>query len=83
MLTLGKDSPQYLPSALLSKKIRNFNEHAVKLLPYLRQNTNFVELDTGSQSFEHSFKALCVAVEPTVLHIRSYAEQSQSDELYS
>lgn len=83
MLNIGKDSPYYLASALLSKKIRNFNEHATKLLPYLKGNTNFVELDTGSQSFEKSFKDLCLSVEPTVLHIRSYAEQSHTDELYS
>ena len=82
MLTLGKDAPVYLPSALLSKKIRLFNEHATKLLPYLKKNTNFIELDTGSQSFDKSFKEICTAVEPTVLHIRSYADQSHSDELY-
>lgn len=36
MLTLGKTSPHYLPSAILSKKIKLFNEHAVKLLPFLK-----------------------------------------------
>lgn len=77
MLTLGKDSPSYLPSALLSKKIRMFNEHATKLLPFLRANSNLVEVDTGAQSFEHSFKEICQAVEPTVLHVRSYTEGGQ------
>jgi hypothetical protein len=28
MLELGKSHPNYLPSSILSKKIRQFNEHA-------------------------------------------------------
>ena len=36
MLELGKDSPFYMPSSILSKKIRNFNEHAQTLLPLLK-----------------------------------------------
>ena len=74
MIDLGKTSPQYLPSSILSKKIRIFYENAAKLLPYLRITTNFIELDTGAQTFAKSFKDLCAAVEPTVLGIRSYAD---------
>lgn len=74
MIDLGKTSPQYLPSSILSKKIRIFYENAAKLLPYLRATTNFIELDTGAKTFEKSFKDLCAAVEPTVLGIRSYAD---------
>jgi hypothetical protein len=49
MLEVGKDSPDYLPSSILSKKIRNFNEHAEKLLPLLRNSpTKFLELDTSA-----------------------------------
>jgi adenylate kinase family enzyme len=55
MLNIGKTSPQYLPSPILSKKIRLFNDHAVKLLPFLKQTTKFVELDTSSQTAEKSF----------------------------
>lgn len=80
MLTLGKTNPLYLPSAILSKKIKMFNEHAVKLLPFLKQTTNLVELDTSSKSSEKSFQDICKIVEPTVLHIRSFAEGSNSDQ---
>ena len=75
MLSVGKGTPTYLPSAILSKKVRNFNEQAQKILPLLRSSTNFVELDTGSQTFEKSFKDLCNAVEPCVLHVRSFTDQ--------
>ena len=80
MLQLGKSNPTYLPSSILSKKVRQFNDHAVKLLPYLRQSKNFFELDTGSQTFEKSFADICKTVEPTILHIRSYAEGANADQ---
>lgn len=74
MLETSKDSPEYLPSAILSKKIRNFNEQGAKLLPLLKSMANFLELDTSSQTFAQSFKDLCAAVEPTVLNIISHGE---------
>ena len=80
MLNLGKTNPLYLPSPILSKKIRLFNDHAVKLLPFLKQTTKFVELDTSSQTPEKSFQDICKVVEPTILHIRSYAEGSNSEQ---
>ena len=75
MLEIGKDSPYYLPSSILSKKIRNFNEHAERLLPLLKSSpTKFLELDTSSQTFAHSFNLLCKAVEPTILNLISHSE---------
>jgi hypothetical protein len=50
MLQLGKSHPDYLPSPILSKKIRNFNEQAGKLIPYLRQATTLVEIDTSEST---------------------------------
>jgi hypothetical protein len=46
--------------------------------PVLRKITNNVnEIDT-EQSFENSFKEICVQVEPRILHVRSGAsEQSK------
>lgn len=70
MISLGKDHPNYLPSSILSKKIKKFHDSAVKLLPYLRDNGNLNEVDT-EQTFGNSFKQLCSFVEPTVLHVRS------------
>jgi hypothetical protein len=40
----------------------------------LKSATNFMELDTSSQTFDKSFKDLCAAVEPTVLNIISHGE---------
>lgn len=80
MLELSKDSPYYLPSALLTKKIRIFNENAVKLLPLLKAQTNFLELDTSSQTYEKSFKQLCAAVEPTVLNLISHSENGAAED---
>ena len=74
MLETSKDSKDYLPSAILSKKIRNFNEQGVKLLPLLKLTTKFLELDTSSQTFAQSFKDICTAVEPTILNIISHGE---------
>jgi len=74
MLETSKDSKDYLPSAILSKKIRNFNEQGVKLLPLLKSTTKFLELDTSSQTFAQSFKDICAAVEPTILNIISHGE---------
>ena len=74
MLELPKDSTEYLPSAILSKKIRNFNEQGAKLLPLLKSTTNFLELDTSSQTFAKSFKDICTAVEPTVINVISHGE---------
>jgi hypothetical protein len=85
MLQTGKDSPDYLPSSILSKKIRNFNEHAEKLLPLLRQSVpnKFVELDTSAKSFAHSLQKLSKSVEPTILNLISYAEGSpQQDDTF-
>ena len=48
MLEVGKDSPDYLPSSILSKKIRIFNEESQKILGFLRDKTKFVELDTSN-----------------------------------
>jgi hypothetical protein len=46
MINLGKDHPNYLPSSILSKKIKKFHDSAVKLIPYLRDQTNLYEVDT-------------------------------------
>jgi hypothetical protein len=48
LILIGKDSPSYIPSSILSKKIKLFNDHAKTLLPFLKQNTKFVEIDTAS-----------------------------------
>ena len=46
MLDLGTDHPNYLPSAILSKKIKKFHASAATLIPFLKNSTNFHEIDS-------------------------------------
>lgn len=46
MLSLGKENPNYLPSSILSKKIKNFHDSAATLLPFLKAQTNFHEINS-------------------------------------
>lgn len=78
---IAKDSPSYIPSSILSKKIKLFNDHAKTLLPFLRENTKLIEIDTGSQSQEKSKKEIFDAVEPTILIVRNVTESgNESDD---
>jgi hypothetical protein len=63
-------SKSYLPSSLLSKKIGLYNENLKELLPYLKANTETVEISSEG-TFENSFKQICAAFEPTVISVRS------------
>ena len=69
MTELGKNHPSYLPSALLSKKVRLFHQNAASLLPYLRGNTRFSEINT-EQHVGMALKNMCEIVQPTVISVR-------------
>lgn len=75
MLSLGKEHPSYLPSSILSKKIKNFHASAATLLPFLRATTNFHEINS-EQTFNNSFKQLCQTIEPVVIHVRAGASSN-------
>lgn len=45
LLELGSDSPSYVPSSILAKEVKRFHEQAATLLPYLRANTRFNEIN--------------------------------------
>lgn len=45
MIELGKCHPDYIPSSILSKLIKEFHEQAPTLLPYLREMTHFEDID--------------------------------------
>lgn len=60
MLDLGKESPSYLPSSILSKKIKKFHDNAATLLPYLSNLSNgngpvLLEVD-AEQTFNNALK---------------------------
>jgi len=46
MTQLGEDHKDYVSSADLSKKIKEFHSSAKDLIPYLAKETNFTEVDT-------------------------------------
>jgi len=60
----------YQSSAILAKKIRQYNEDSVKLLPYLESATNLKRI-CSEQILSTSFEQLCNCVEPTILLVRA------------
>jgi len=70
MLQVPVNASNYLPSSLLSKKIGQYNENLKELLPFLKANTETVEVSSEG-SFVNSFKQICASIEPTVISVRS------------
>lgn len=46
MTSLGEDHASYVSSADLSKRIKEFHQQAKDLIPYLKDSTNFTQVDT-------------------------------------
>jgi len=44
MIELGEDNPNYVASSILSKMIKDYHDKAQELLPFLKENTNFAEI---------------------------------------
>ena len=72
MIKHGEKEPGYIPSSILSQKIKKYNDACVELIPLLRQITEMHEINTES-TFASSFKEMCSHVEPTIVHVRSGA----------
>ena len=70
MIKLAQTDSSYQASSILSKRVRQYNENARKLLPYLKQSTNLRNVNT-EQKFDQAFQQLCAFVEPTVLLVRT------------
>lgn len=75
MIKHGKNEPGYVASAILSQKIKKYNDANVELLPLLKKITELRMIDTEA-TFETSFKQMCSFVEPTILHVRSGASEN-------
>ena len=69
MTCTAQQDSSYQASAILSKRIRYYNENAKKLMPYLQSSTNLRCVNT-EQNFDQAFKQLSSFVEPTVLLVR-------------
>lgn len=70
MISLGKDHADYVPSAILSKKIKKFYDESPLLLPLLQEKTQFYQIDCD-QNLDKVFEQVNSIVEPTIIHIRS------------
>lgn len=55
MSQLGQGKPGYVPSAIMSQKIKEYYQSAKDLLPFLESKTNFVTINTD-QSFEKTMQ---------------------------
>lgn len=71
MINLGKHHPDYCPSAILSKMIREFNEEVSTLKPFLREKyaDRFNEVNS-ELPFEVICKNVSSVIDPIVIHIR-------------
>ena len=75
MLEIGRDHPSYLPSSILSKKIKKYHDQQATLAPYLsslkdQQGVQKLSEVNSEQTFNNAFKQICSFVEPTVIHLR-------------
>ena len=70
MIALGKDHPNYISSSILSKYIKEFHDESPLLISYLKDNTNFYEVNCDKDLASVN-KQISEIVEPTIIHIRS------------
>lgn len=82
MITLGKDHPNYVSSAILSKKIKQFHNQSPTLIPYLQENTQFNEINCD-QELQFVHEQMNSIIEPTIIHIRSGSNNDLKKEMIS
>jgi len=75
-------SPNYMPSALLSKSIAEYNANLKDMLAYLRAETCLTEVNT-EQDVERSFKQVCSVVEPLIINVRTSCTQDSQSAAHS
>lgn len=54
-MDMGRENPGYLPSSILSKKIKKYHDQSASLLPYLRDLGLLNEVDS-EQTFANAFR---------------------------
>ena len=69
MLDLGEEDGRYVPSSILSKKIKEFHDNSKELLPFLAQNTKFHEIQTDCE-IGKSLECIFRMTEPCVINVR-------------
>ena len=79
MISLGEKHSGYLPSTILSKKIKLFNERCVSLLPYLRSSCSLHEICT-EKTFDTALQQICKVVEPVIVHVRNGLSEASREQ---
>ena len=69
MIDLGQEHPCYVSSSILSKKIKQYYDNGVELLPYLKEKSSLTEIDTD-QAFDKTMASVYKCIEPLVIHVR-------------
>jgi adenylate kinase family enzyme len=80
MINLGKNHPLYVPSAILSKRIKQFHDQSPTLIPYLQENTRFHEINCD-QDLQSVHQQINNIVEPTIVHIRAGSNNDLKKEM--
>ena len=75
MIEIPQSSSRYVPSALLTRRICDYNNNLRDLIDFLRNDTDLTEVSTEI-GLRQSMDEICKVVEPTVINVRS----SGSDE---
>lgn len=76
MNEIGQNTKGYVPSAILSQKIKEYHKQAAALVPFLQANSNCVLVNTN-QSFEKTMADINQHIEPTIIHIRPGANSNE------
>ena len=71
--SLDEKNADYVSSIQLSKDIKTFCDASKSLLPYLKQSTNFAEINTEG-NFDKTMEQVNSRFEPCVIHIRPGAK---------
>ena len=69
MIGLGEGHPNYVASAILAQKVKQFNEDSVDLFSFYKECTNFVEVDT-EQPLQKILDIIFEKIEPLVINVR-------------
>jgi len=80
MIDLGEDHPNYVPSSILSKRIKEFHDNATELIPFLQEKTSFHEVNTD-QHIDQSLKTIYSQIEPQIINIRLGKKQGLQQEI--
>jgi histidinol phosphatase-like PHP family hydrolase len=80
MIELGQDHPKYVSSPILTKKIKKYYDDCKELLPFLKEKTNFLEINTD-ELIDITLDGVYKCIEPLVIHIRTGTNEDLKKEI--